>query len=62
MLAAVAAVAALIMLPAYIIVLSGLEASVPWLLFGVALLVLGCVAAPYRWRQTRRSVRRMRTE
>jgi hypothetical protein len=44
----------------YAIWLSELEASVPWLIFGVTVLVMQCAVAPFRWRRARRSVRRMR--
>ena len=62
MLAAMAAIAVSVMLSVYVILLSALEASVPWLLLGATLLALQCtIIAPFRWRRARRSVRRMRT-
>ena len=63
MLAAIAAIAVSTMIALYVIWVSELEASVPWLIFGVTVLVMQCaVIAPFRWRRARRSVRRMRTE
>ena len=56
------AVVVSVMLSVYVILLSALEASVPWLLLGATLLALQCtIIAPFRWRRARRSVRRMRT-
>jgi uncharacterized membrane protein len=61
MLAAMAAIAVSVLLSVYVIWLATLEASVPWLLFGVTLLVIQCtLIAPFRWRRARRSVRRLR--